>query len=171
MLGRMRPVFVAALMCLTACGIRDGEPRRVTIDSDDPAFVAIVQNACRTWNEHTGLRVFESVQVGPCTDEGWGAVCVRTRAEGDGGERRYYMGESEIEVFLGPSCPDLAETTLHELGHALMLDHDKLPNSIMLKACKPPLGNLNDPDEHKRKILPSHVSQVRDTYKDFAEAY
>lgn len=169
--------MLVALFLLPACALVDGTPRRVTIDSDDPDVITAVQQGATSWNRHSGLRVFASVQLGKCTDEDLGAVCVRSAPHPGGdvaGNRHAQFGDHVVTIYTGDEC-HLGAKVLHELGHVIEVGHDKVEGSVMRKRCMYADGMRETesgelvPDA--REIQAQHIEQVRDTFKGMAEVY
>jgi len=71
-------------------------------------------------------------------------------------EGLYYTAEKKIDIFTFGNEEELRLVLMHELGHALSLDHDKQPTSIMY----PILGqqNLSDPKPSTEDVNTYHTT-------------
>lgn len=111
-----------------------------------------LRSAMRTWNESVGLPVFTE------TDLSWGAIHVRKRSIQSqhpnvvlqGLAWRNYSNsrftQCVITLAVGLEDSDVEIVFLHELGHALGLEHDSWQQSIMFSSATDSGGRIMSDD-------------------------
>jgi hypothetical protein len=148
----LRSAIAASTLFLASCSpwVPDSFPVKVDLGDDlSPEQRSAALAACETWNEAVGAPVLRPIESnGRLIQRGRIAIRDEPPRSGEIATSTANAWHCSIAVRGLGYDPN---TMVHELGHCLGLEHDKMPNSIMNAYSHP-----------GQRLLAEHIAYVRE---------